>query len=436
MIGVIELGFRFYNAESAIRVSPKQSYREDFEAISEMAFDNAPNVFLKSDKNHVEYELEYGKKVFAPVDVRVDSVVNAGTQTNLGDDFKTFIFRQDFPAPHYGQMFKWQNNYWIVINTNNYESIPISCVVRRCNNVLRWMNEDGGVFEEPCILAYNIMESTNYTNSNVVLTAGSLKAYCQKNSETNTIFSNQRFLFGNKDHRECYKVQGNGVRNFINIETENDDSPSYIELDLGADYVNYDTDDVENGIADRYNDYFDISCEISEISQIVGFSEQIEVTVKKNGEIVYPELIWESENEEIANVDEEGNVNLVSSGQTKIKCSLKNNSALYIMIEVNVVEATVENSYEIIISPNETSVLEGEEQKYSCYLYKNNVKQEDSFEFSVTGNVPQSNYKFFVYDGNTFGILNIKKYLSEDLKIICKSGEHIQTFNISLKGAW
>ena len=430
------MGFRFYDAESAIRVSPKQSYREDFDAISEMAFDNAPNVFLKSDRNHVEYEIEYGKKIFAPVDVRVDSVINAGTQTNLGDDFKTFIFRQDFPAPYYGQMFKWQNNYWIVINTNNYESIPISCVVRRCNNVLRWMNEDGGILEEPCILAYNIMEGMNYTNSNVVLTAGSLKAYCQKNNATNKIFANQRFLFGNENHRECYKVQGNGVRNFINIETENDNSPSYIELEFGADYVNYDTDDIKNGIADRYSNIFDISCETSEINQVVGFSEQIEVNVKKDGEIIYPELVWESENEEIANVDNNGNINLISVGQTKIKCSLKNNPKLYIIIEVNVLESEIKDYYEVIISPNDTNILEGQEQKYNCYLYKNNIKQDDVFEFSVESNIPQSNYKFFVYNGNTFGVLNIKKYLNDYLKIICKSGDYIQIFNISLKGAW
>lgn len=436
MIGVIELGFKFYNAESAIRVSPKNSYREDFKAISDMTFENAPNVFLKDDENHIEYEVAYGTKVFCPVDARVDSVVNAGTQTNLGDDFKSFIFRQDFPMPYYGQMFKWQNNYWIVINTNNYESIPISCVVRRCNNVLRWINKDGGIMEEPCILAYNIMEGTNYTNSNVVLTAGSLKAYCQKNERTNTIFSNQRFLFGNKEHRECYKVQGNGVRNFINIETENDESPSYIEFELGADYVNYDTDDVENGVADRYKNHFEISCNISEISQIVGFKEQIEVYVKKDGEVIYPELVWESDDENIVYVDENGNVELKSVGATSVKCFVKNNSSLFVVIEINVVDSTENDFYEIIISPDDTNVLEGEEQKYSCYLYKNNVKQDNTFEFSIDGNVPQSNYKLFVYDGNTFGVLNIKKYLKEYLKVVCKTGEYIQTINISLKGAW
>lgn len=433
------MAFKFYNAFSKISVPPKVSYREDFHAISDMAFDNAPNVFLKEEENHVEVERIFGTKIFEPVDARVDSVVSAGANTNVSDDFKMFMFRQDFgESPKYGQLFKWENNFWIVINTNNFESIPISCIVRRCNNTLRWTNESGGVFSEPCVLDYNISGGTNSKGDLVTLPSGYIKAYCQCNDITNSIRPNQRFLFGNKYHRECYKVTGNGIRNFINLKTDNDESFSLIEITLLADYVNDDTDDILNGIADFFETSFQISTNFDQITQNAGFSTQLFAYVKRNGDEIYPDVEWESMNDEIATVDSDGLLKLVSDGETKIICSLKENKKISCEISVKVSDSETENSngYSIFISPNVTEIPEGEEQFYNCKLYKDGIEQSDGFIFSVSGNIPEENYRFYVHDGNTFSILNIKKYLEEPLKIICKSGENIDIFEVKLKGVW
>lgn len=433
------MAFKFYKASSKISVPPKISYREDFEAISDMAFDNAPNVFLKEEENHIEVERVFGTKVFEPVDARVDSVVSAGANTNVSDDFKTFIFRQDFgESPRYGQLFKWMGSFWIVINTNNFESIPISCVVRRCNNMLRWVNESGGVFMEPCVLDYNISGGTNSKGEFVTLPSGYIKAYCQCNDSTNSIKPNQRFLFGNKQHRECYKVTGNGIRNFINLETDNDESFSLTELTLLADYVNNDTDDILNGVADFFETSFQISTNFNQITQNVGFYTQLLATVKRNGEEVYPDVKWTSMNEKIATIDSDGLLKLVSDGETKIICSLRDNERVFCEIDIEVSSSNVGNSngYFIVVAPDTTEIPEGEEQFYDCRLYKDGVKQPDGFTFAVSGDIPEENYKFYVHDENTFSVLNIKKYLGKTLNIICKSGENIDIFEIKLKGAW
>lgn len=428
--------FKFYEAEDKIRVSPKNSYREDFAAISDMAFDNAPNVFLKDDEDFLEYEKVYGEKVFDKVDVRVDSVISPGTQVNLGDDFKTFIFKQDFPPPYVGQMFRWQNSYWIAINTNNFESVTISCVARRCNNVLRWVNDDGGIVEEPCILAYEIWEGTNYAAQNVTLTAGYIKLFCQKNKITNQIVPNKRFLFGNKQRRECYKVHGNGIRNFLNSQTLDDESVSLLEFTMGADYINKTTDDVENGIADRFENKIEMTFDTGDFEQSIGFSKQIIATVKNNGSEVYPELVWSTSDESCVKVDNSGNVELISSGNANVRCSLKNNESVFCEINITVTENISKEEYEVVISPNTTEIFEGEKQGYTCYLYKNAEKQNDSFEFTFETNIPSENFKFYVNNGNTFTVENIKKYMGEYLKVICQSGQNVGFINIELKGAW
>lgn len=430
------MGFRFYDAESAIRVSPKQSYYEDFYAISEMTFDNAPNFFSKEDVDAIEYEILYGAKIFQKVDARVDAVINPGTQTNLGDDFKTFIFRQDFPRPYVGEMFKWKDSYWIAINTNNFESIPISCVARRCNNVLRWIDENGAIIEEPCIIAYEIWEGTNYSNQNLTLTAGYIKLFCQKNALTNTIKPNQRFIFGNKQRRECYKVHGNGIRNFLNQETFNDESYSFLEFTLAADYVNKTTDNLEYGIADFYKSDFNIYLNISEITQPIGFTTQILATVKNFDEEVYPDLVWESSNPEIASVDEDGNVELISNGECSIFCYLYDNKYVRSEVKVTVTESQESEFYEVVVSPYVTDILEGETQMYSCELYKNGEKQDSTFEFTYAGNVPEENFEFKVFENNSFSLTNKKKYLDSPVEIICMSGENVGSINVLLKGAW
>jgi len=139
---------KFYDAGSAIRVSPKQSYQNDFDEILDMGFSNAPNVF-----SDVQYEVTYGERDFTTATaIRVDAIFEPSTGQNKGDDFKRFIFPTTFPTPYIGQMFIWKNNYWLGINSDNYQSLGKSLGCRRCNNTLRWKDDYGNTITEPCVM--------------------------------------------------------------------------------------------------------------------------------------------------------------------------------------------------------------------------------------------------------------------------------------------
>jgi hypothetical protein len=95
------------------------------------------------------------------------------------------------------------------------------------------------------------------------------------------------------------------------------------------------------------------------------------------------------------------------------------------------------DNYQVVVSPDKNYILEGQEQTWLIYLYKNNVQQADTFSFSLDSNtVPSSNYIYTVLGDNSFKIKNIKMFLTDNLEITATSGLYSKTIIVSLNGAW
>ena len=242
---------KYYKATNIIRTkTPKEAYKEDFAAIMDLTFENSSNVFYGEDEDGIEFEYEYGSNNFKEVPIaRVDSIVNFNTGIMLGDDFKTFILKPDFPELSYGAKFKWKNNYWLVINTNNYESMCVSAEVRRCNNVLRFFDSLGNKVYEPCIMDNILRFTNNAEGAPITVGNNELKIWCQRNSKTSTFRPNDRFLFGTPNQRMSLRILGGGIKNFLNTTTEDELSPTLTELVMEHYQVSDTLDDLENGFA-------------------------------------------------------------------------------------------------------------------------------------------------------------------------------------------
>ena len=393
-----------------------------------MGFTNAPNVF-----NDVQYETVYGQKSFATAEmVRVDAVFEPTTGQNLGDDFKRFIFPSGFPEPYVGEMFIWKNNYWLGINSDNYQSLGKSLVCRRCNNTLKWKDEYENTIIEPCIIANKLLEAADYTTSQMVTIAGYIKVYCQRNIRTNTVKETRRVLFGVQGSWTAYKVFGNGKGNFTNSETLSNTSASITELQLGASYVNADIDDLVNGVADAYRTEFTLSILEGNISQIVGFEKQLTATVKRDGVVVSENVTWTTANETVVSCDSSGNIDCLKIGTATIRCTMTNNSSVSDQITILVADSPM-NNYKVVISPNIEKIYEGDSQGYSCYLENNGVVTSNEFVFSASG-APANSYRLYITDGNNFIVQNIAKYLTSPLIVSCVSGAYSKDISIDLRG--
>ena len=393
-----------------------------------MGFTNAPNVF-----NDVQYEVTYGQKNFATVAmVRIDAVFEPTTGQNLGDDFKRFIFPSGTAMSYVGQMFIWKNNYWLGINSDNYQSLGNSLICRRCNNTLRWKDEYGNTVIEPCIVANKLLEAADYTTSQMVTIAGYIKLYCQRNTRTNTVKETRRVMFGVAGNWTAYKVFGNGKGNFTNSETTNNSSPSITELQLGASYTNADVDDLVNGIADAFRTEFSLTISDGNISQIVGFEKQLSATVKKDDVVVSEGLTWTTTDNTVVSCTSSGVIKCLKVGTVTIRCAMTNNAAIYDQITIVVSESPT-NNYSVVVTPNVSRIYEGDSQSYSCYLENNGVVTSNEFVFSASG-VPANSYRLYITDGNNFIVQNIAKYLTSPLIVSCVSGSYSKDISIDLRG--
>jgi hypothetical protein len=247
--------YNYYISASPINYeSTSDSILNDFQAVINADFFNSPDSFVLLE----EYPFASGS--YISVDVRVNRAISTYTGTNQADDWKNLIFRDLQHATSLGVKYQFDSNTWIVINSEIIKNFAAGCTVRRANNMLRWMDANGIYREEPCILEYVMARPRDTMGSEAPVTPeGYTKIYCQLNSVTRKIKPNQRFLFGNSDNWTCLKIFGNGIRAFLNQQTSDNNSATLLEFQLGANFVNPDTDDLVNGIVDRYADFSNLS---------------------------------------------------------------------------------------------------------------------------------------------------------------------------------
>lgn len=428
---------KYYEAynKGARTAKPKDSYINDFSAMMAHSFDNTSNIYY----NEIEFELNYGSNEFIKIpEIRVDSVTDYNTSMLVnGDEYKIFIFKPDFPAPDYGMKFRWGENYWLVINVDNKNNMAVSCEVRRCNNVLRFFDENGNKIYEPCIMDTTLRFTNNIDTPPITTGKQEQKIWCQRNSRTTTIRPNDKFIFGAPNQRYAIRLYAGGMKNEINTITMDDTSPSLTEFYFQHYQINPEFDDLENGFANAYMHNFEISIDniINEI--IIGQTGELTATVKKNGEIIDRSYSWESSNPEILDIDENGNYRALNEGSILLTVYMVDNPDVRSSININIVDIPVEDEYVIDISPDQYYILQGDQITYSCYLYKNGEQQTNEFDFiDYTDGVPKSKYLITPIDGNHFKVQNKGMYMNKPITIQCISGDYIKNVDISLRGLY
>ena len=428
------MAFPFLSAgQSILGQSPKDSYTADFQERINQGFYNASNVFT------IEEESSFASGVYQNVDVRINGLINPTTGANIEEDYKKLSFKNLQHSVDLGKLYRFDNNYWITVNVDKIRTIAQTVTVKRCNNMLRWIDElSGAYYSLPCALGYLINENRDYATagSAIVTPSGMVNCVVQHNDYTNTIKPNQRFLFGNPSNWTAYRVEGGGINNFNNQQTEVNSNAGFVTLSLAVDYLNEDEDDTTLGIANSGTNVYVLSLDKASISGGVAQQIQLTPTLTLNGNTITRDLVWTSSDTQIATVNSSGLVSFVALGAVTITCQLENNSTVYATCTATVGGAPVD-TYQVIASPIKNFVLEGETQVWTVYLYKNNVQQADVFVFSLNANtVPSDNYSYNVIDDNSFSVTNVDMFLTDVLEITATSGIRSADIEVTLKGAW
>lgn len=429
------MALKYYNAAAKIRQpNPKASYYADYAAMMDLGFENAPNVVY----NEIEYEATYGEEDFITIPrVRVDTILNYNTGIILGDDYKTFVFAPEFEIqPYYGMKFRWQGSYWLVINTNSYASLPVSAEVRRCNNVLRFFNEKGERVYEPCIMDYTLRFANNEDTMTIAIGNGEQKVWCQRNSRTQLIQPNDRFLFGTPEQRVAFRLYAGGVKNYLNGVTMDDSSPTITEFYVDHYEINPLFDDLENGFANAYLNEVTIALNDVEPKMNIGDKDIVSAIVKRGNTILdNVNIEWLSSDNDVVSVSD-GVITANSLGDAVITATISDTN-ISTTVQVSVVEEEVDDVYELLVSPDKDYVLQGVSETFVVDLYKNGVKQPDVVTFAdLSTGIPVGKYTITSDVQNTFTLTNKGMYMGAPVIVRCVSGSHELTLYIKLRGLY
>lgn len=430
------MSYKYFPASLTTRAekgtSPKKDYKELFQETLNEQFYNASNW------QTVEEETSTGEGTYRDVDVRIAHLINAETGLKLGDDWKTLLFMDlDHPI-EMGRFYRFDDNYWLTINKEGLGVLTNGCTIRRCNNTLRWMDsKTGAIYKEPCCIEYMVKEPRNYMTqgSPFITPGGFLHIETQLNENTAQINENQRFLFGNPNHWTAYRVIGTGINDFRNEKTMEHSTAKVLTLDLVADFLSEELDDIVNGICDIYRNTYTVTLNHSSVTGKKGEQIQLIPTVTHNGITTERPMVWSSDNEPVASVDVNGVVTFNEIGTAKISVQILNNPAIS-TCQVSVTDVA-SDTFDIRISPDKNYILESTTQVFTVFLYKNGEKQNVPVTVSCDGNgVPLEHYKFEQPTENTFKISNRKRHDTLPVIITCTAEGVTESFEIKLKAAW
>jgi hypothetical protein len=339
--------FKYYPLSLSPPTSASAIMIDQFQKLLDDQFKVATDVF------DVQEEYVFASGSYINANVRIVGAISSVTGQKLSDDYKTILFQDITHTVGVGRLFYFDENYWLVTNTEKIKNLAASCTVRRCNNVLRWTDTNGNIYQEYCVLDYDFGGYDDNIKKDTPVTPGkSLSLYCQLNSKTKTILAGQRFIFGvNGGSWSAFYTLGNAVRNFLNQKTTDNTSGQLLYLELGSHSVSNDTDDLVLGIADRYKNSYTISASPVVISGSVGGSTQIYTILTLNDDVVLKPISYLSSASSIATVSGSGLVTFVSTGSCNITTYMTNNTSASALSTVTI-SASAVSDYEIRVTPN------------------------------------------------------------------------------------
>lgn len=422
---------------SSYHKTPKDVFLNTYQDKINNEWEYASDVFL------IQEEIPFASKQYSEIEVRINSVKVPEVNTKASDDYKKIIFKN--PDGHYGIgcLYNFMDNYWIATKTNILGSATDSIIVRRCNNFLKWMDKDGVIHSEPCVMEYTVSGNNNAKTTDITGVSGNIKGYVQRNSITQQLYSNQRFLIGTPELWSAIKITGNGINNFLNQRTGDYTSNAMIELTFIESEKNEDTDNLEEGIADYYKfkiyiNFVNIENE-SINNAFIGMTGTLEWTAVQNNSLINDITVQYSvEDDRVLSIDNNGNYEFLNLGDTNIVAIFYRNGAEIQTkyIPVNCTNEETEN--EIKINNMFDFVLQDQQNSSTCYVYNGNEQIESTMTYTVLSTeIPKRCYDMIISeDTHTITIVNNEMYLYSPLKIRVESEGLSYDFEIILKGRY
>lgn len=374
----------YFDSFVAVNGEPARKWEERLQELANKRFNNASTFW-----EDIEEENEFGTQQYHTIAARITSLVDAHTGQRVNDDFKKIIFPDLSYKPDLGSRYKFDNNVWIVFSTGNIRSATSAAYLRRCNNTINMEDKYGNIQREPCYIDYKTTENQLDNGEVIAVPSGRIQVYCQKNSYTDNININDRFIFGKYVYKVRYISEydrtntfDNTSRKFINFYADFDNISSCDNFELGvADYVQYN---------------YEINAR-SLISGKINDSGNINAICLLNGVQTNEILNYSVGNDKIIKIDESGNYELLNNGSTSILISMKNLPSCTATVNIEV------GNYNMspYIVPDVSTILINQTIDYE-------IVYNEILNINISSENPDYYYEYNI-NGNKFSITNYKQ---------------------------
>ena len=405
---------------------PHDAYLSHLQALINERWENSTQTIFT-----VYQQVDIGSTEYVEVPMSIDTAIDIGTGFKKGDDFKVFSHKNIEADLKLGLMYRTEEDYWVCINTNGYASPTNSCEVRRCNNVMKWVDpETGNINEQWCAIDYELASPRPSKDKDIVVADGHIVITVQGNDLTRSIRKNQRFIFNGL----AFKVSA-----FQSLLDEDDITfhSNLLYIDMYADTIQP-SDDLVNGIANATDYMYAIELQPDITQQVSGFSGQMVATVTCNGEVVDREIAWTGN--EFVTVNDDGSYTLNGDVEPPegevydekiavITATLVGNPTVTDSCFIEIVE-TIEDTVDIVIDPLFTEVRQSLPQTFSVYLHRNGVPQDDDVKCKTSG--LSHNYFTLQQNGHDF-TLSVKDISDTPLTLTFTVDDYSETIDVLLK---
>lgn len=297
-----------------------------------------------------------------------------------------------------GAMLKYNDNTWLVYKGKNISAIHGSAVVRRCNAVIHLLDWYGNIVTVPMSYAkMGTLGNAEHTTENTITSKNYMNCICQLNEYSWQFTENTRIILGNT----AYAMRG--LDNFTREYTDDPDSVHLLAFTIERTELQpYDS--VEHQVADYDGFSWNIAVNWNN-SMTVGTTQTLLVSSRRNGAAVtdtdehHINYFFESSDEDVATVDENGVVTGVGEGMVSIKVILAQNPDVWQTVDISVPSAMPENV--AFTSTIPTFLHEFDAITVSAAYFENGAATGETVDITFSG--PEASAYKAVPDGlNTY----------------------------------
>lgn len=374
---------------------------------------------------------------YTKVHMRLSDIVRSSSAISYEfDNYKMVdIAERQYQYLRIGAKIIAMGSTWLVINPDNMGNVLGKSIIQRCDAVWHYLDYYGNVCAEPMCFDRRLAKANDSDAQRAtMITKGYFDCKVQYNEATKQLFTNSRIILGSS----VYRITG--YSDFIQEFTEDVNSVNLLQFDVRYEEPNDAIDDMENRVAGGKTFAWDINVlgtptiMAGEAAQLTAAStrtaeEKTEIVTSTEEHPIY--YLWESSDESVATVGNDGLVTAVSEGEATITCTLAQNQNKTQTYTITVAGSVTEPhiSYTSTI-PDTLGMFKT--VTISAEYYENGQPTGNEITYSFSG-ADENAYTATVKDGNT---VDIKCWGGSvrPLEITASYGDISNTVSLYLEG--